>query len=96
MVETREAEEFDEEAAKVHEKTSHASENVCSSVQGAASPSGSKSEVVTLSQWPIQLLLVSVNAPFLKDADLIIAADCAGFAYSNFHADLLKEGGLSR
>jgi NAD-dependent dihydropyrimidine dehydrogenase PreA subunit len=90
VVETREAEEFDEEAAKVHEKTSHTSKNTCPSVQVVALPSGSKSEVVMLSQWPIQLLLVPVAAPFLKSADLVIAADCVGFAYPNFHADFLK------
>jgi hypothetical protein len=89
IVETREAEEFDE-AAKAHEKTSHISENAGPSVHVVALPSGSKSEAVTLSQWPIQLLLVPSNAPFLKSADLVIAADCVAFAYPNFHVDFLK------
>lgn len=42
-----------------------------------------------LGQWPIQLNLVPVDAPFLQDADLLIAADCAPFAYADFHKDLL-------
>ena len=43
-----------------------------------------------LSQWPIQINLVSPNASFLKGADLLIAADCVPFAYADFHRDLLK------
>jgi Pyruvate/2-oxoacid:ferredoxin oxidoreductase delta subunit len=43
-----------------------------------------------LSQWPIQLKLVPVNAPYFEDADLLIAADCVPFAYANFHQDFLR------
>jgi len=43
-----------------------------------------------LEQWPIQINLVPENAPYLKNADLLIAADCVPFAYANFHRDLLK------
>jgi len=44
-----------------------------------------------LKTWPIQIMLVPPFAPYLKDADLLIAADCVPFAYANFHQDLLKE-----
>ena len=43
-----------------------------------------------LGQWPVQLKLVPVNAPFFEDADLLIAADCAPFAYGDFHKDFLE------
>jgi len=42
-----------------------------------------------LRQWPIQLHLVPPDAPFLKNAHLLITADCVPFAYAGFHEQLL-------
>jgi Fe-S-cluster-containing hydrogenase component 2 len=42
-----------------------------------------------LGNWPVQINLLPVNAPYLEDADLLIAADCVPFAYAGFHQKLL-------
>ena len=43
-----------------------------------------------LSQWPVQLHLVHPQAPYLKGADFLIAADCTAYAYGDFHRDFIK------
>jgi ferredoxin len=46
--------------------------------------------VSELRQWPAQIKLVPVNAPYFDNADLLIAADCSAYAYGNFHADYMR------
>lgn len=43
-----------------------------------------------LSQWPVQIKLVPVNAPYFDSAKLLIAADCTAFAYGNFHNEFIR------
>lgn len=43
-----------------------------------------------LTQWPVQLSLVSPQAPYFMNSDLLITADCVPFAYGNYHNDFLK------
>ena len=43
-----------------------------------------------LRQWPVQIKLAPVNAPYFKGADLLIAADCTAYAYGNFHEEFMR------
>lgn len=48
-----------------------------------------------LRQWPIQLHLVSPQAPYFQGADVVLSADCVPFAMGNFHNDYLKGKALA-
>ena len=52
-----------------------------------AMPAG---QVSRLSQWPVQIKLVPVNAPYFNGAKLLIAADCTAYAYAAFHERFIK------
>lgn len=43
-----------------------------------------------LSQWPVQIKLVPVNAPYFNGANLLVSADCTAYAYGNFHNEFMK------
>ncbi|MDY5022891.1 MAG: 4Fe-4S dicluster domain-containing protein [Blautia sp.] len=46
--------------------------------------------VSQLSQWPVQIRLVPVSAPFFCGANLLVAADCTAYAYGNFHNEFIR------
>ncbi|MFH0921465.1 MAG: 4Fe-4S dicluster domain-containing protein [Fibrobacterota bacterium] len=48
-----------------------------------------------LRQWPVQLHLVSPMAPYFRESDLLLAADCTAFALGDFHKDFLKGKSLA-
>jgi ferredoxin len=48
-----------------------------------------------LKQWPIQMHLVNPQAAYYKNSDLLLAADCCGFAYPDFHKDFLKDKSIA-
>lgn len=104
-IEEREVEEFDEAAVSKHLKEKESEKTLacgCSSatvtsfdrqVEKATVADHIPHEAVSsrLGHWPVQLTLVPPDAPFLKGADLILAADCVPFAYAAFHQDFLGE-----
>ncbi len=97
--EEREAPAYDERAVKLAKGKKPDTKLPCgcpgtqtkSIVREAPVPFG-KSAVVSsqLSQWPCQIKLVPVNAPYFENANLLIAADCTAFAYGNFHNEFIR------
>ena len=53
-------------------------------------PSAPAAPQSQLRQWPVQIKLVPVNAPWFDGADLLIAADCTAYAYANFHQEFIR------
>jgi Pyruvate/2-oxoacid:ferredoxin oxidoreductase delta subunit len=98
-IEERNAEDFNEEAVKTHlNEQKHASSNnhfkdmtfTCPGSRVIDRRDNISRLESELRQWPIQLNLVPAHAPYLRDADLLIAADCVPFSYANFHIDFLR------
>ncbi len=58
--------------------------------ESAASPSQLTEMQSRLRQWPVQIKLVPVNAPYFDGAKLLIAADCTAYAYAAFHEKFIK------
>lgn len=59
--------------------------------RNASSPSAPATHMASaLAQWPCQIKLVPVNAPFYENAKLLIAADCTAYAYANMHQDFMR------
>lgn len=99
--EEREAKEYDEAAVKTNKLNkqgekipcgcpgtqskaiNHDSNNACSCEDNTNITS-------RLSQWPVQIKLAPVNAPYFNNANLLIAADCTAYAYGNFHNEFIK------
>ena len=100
----READEFDEAAVEEHLKKQKqqiggdTKPSGCPSGQlfQLKSASGSKTQGAIsapasyLSHWPIQIRLIPPTAPFLKNADLLVVADCTAVALPTLHQDLVK------
>jgi NAD-dependent dihydropyrimidine dehydrogenase PreA subunit len=56
----------------------------------AAIPAPTDQGITELRQWPVQIKLVPVNAPYFDQAPLLIAADCAAYARANFHGEFMR------
>ena len=55
-----------------------------------SSAAAAPAAISRLSQWPVQIKLLPVNAPYFGGAKLLIAADCTAYAYAAFHEDFIK------
>ena len=104
--EEREAPEYDEEAVKEAQKkifaknqaiTAHAGCPGSKSMQiqrseipKSGKPSSTTGQVSNLQNWPVQIKLAPVNAPYFNGAKLLIAADCTAYAYAGFHQDFIR------
>jgi len=95
--EEREAPAYDEEAVKQSKLKKFATKLPCG-CPGTQSKAIKREEVCEtsvpaasmLQQWPVQIKLVPVNAPYFDGANLLVAADCTAYAYGNFHRDFIR------
>ena len=100
--EEREAADYDEAAVEAH-KAKRAAAKFKAKESGAADASGSAAATDAanaagspapresqLANWPVQIKLAPIQAPYFEDADLLIAADCSAYAYGNFHKDFIE------
>ncbi|MGN0492271.1 MAG: ATP-binding protein [Acutalibacteraceae bacterium] len=95
--EEREAPAYNEEAVKAAKAAKAGGSLPCGcagthskQIIRKAAPTPTATVESQLSQWPVQIKLVPVNAPYFKGARLLIAADCTAFAYGNFHSEFIR------
>ena len=103
--EEREAPEYDEEAVKEAQKKKELQEKMKLMHEGGCPGSRihmmdhkedtpenvtMPAQVSQLGNWPVQIKLAPVNAPYFDGAKLLIAADCTAYAYANFHHEFIR------
>ena len=104
--EEREAPAYDEEAVKEAQEKIFAKNQEMSAYSGCpgtkimqiqrtetsepVEPSLTADSMSKLQNWPVQIKLAPVNAPYFNGAKLLIAADCTAYAYASFHQDFIR------
>ena len=83
--EQREAAKFNIELSPKRVAAKQSTSDNCSDINT------STNHVSKLNQWPVQIKLVPTNAPYFENADLLISADCAPFAFANFHNHFMTD-----
>ena len=96
--EEREAPAYDEAAVKAAQAKKKATALPCGcpgtaskAIQREVEAIAPTHSVSQLSQWPVQIKLVPINAPYFEGANLLIAADCTAYAYGNFHNEFIRK-----
>lgn len=77
----REAADYDEKAVEAHKAERERAKKQENSVGNSVS---------YLTNWPVQIKLTAIKAPWFSGADILIAADCTAFSYGNFHEKFMK------
>jgi NAD-dependent dihydropyrimidine dehydrogenase PreA subunit len=102
-IEDRPAEEFNAEEVDRHlhnpRQTDETTARGCPGVQvqelnGQSAIAPGVKQPSALRNWPVQLALIPPRAPFLKDADVLLAAQCSAFTYGGFHQEFIKNHAL--
>ena len=104
--EEREAPAYDEKAVKEAQEKIFAKNQAMSAYSGCpgtkimqiqrtetsepVEPSLTADSMPKLQNWPVQIKLAPVNAPYFNGAKLLIAADCTAYAYASFHQDFIR------
>ena len=98
--ETREAAAYDHAAVMANKQAQGRPAAASCQCPGSRSQSIRKTQISSteetqpvvshLSQWPVQIKLAPIQAPFFDGADLLIAADCTAYAYGNFHNQFIR------
>ena len=99
--EEREAPAYDEKAVKEAQKNQAAPKHMgcpgAKSMQirrptapGTGTPASNPGQMSALRNWPVQIKLAPVSAPYFNGAKLLIAADCTAYAYASFHQDFIR------
>ena len=99
-IEEREAPAYDEAAVLAAKEKRTAPTPVCGSPgsqskelhqESCATVASSSPAISHLSQWPVQIKLAPIKAPYFNNANLLVAADCTAYAYGNFHHDFIRD-----
>ncbi len=93
----REAAEYDAEAVKRAQNAAKAPAGGCPGSRSrvlehraASAQPAAETQESELMQWPVQIKLAPIHAPYYENANLLIAADCTAYAYANFHRDWMR------